>query len=354
MFRHPQNTLLAVVISVMTVGAVWIAFDISASTLLSGAHKPPGWTETFLIPAVIVAILITFLWLSFIRYRIEQPLKRLSMYTEKLLDLGNTAERQQSLRSDDLPELSRIIEKLSVKMEDDLASFRKMEMVRSEFLGNVSHELRTPIFTLQGFIETLLNGAIDDPEVNRKFLERAYHQTTRLNNLLSDLIEISRIESGEMKLTLRYFDLDEFLKQTIAEMQPVAAQREIELTYSFDHTGGEPMVLGDKKRLKQVFDNLVENAIKYNVERGSVAIALALRKRTAEVAVIDNGIGIPEEHRSRIFERFYRVDKDRSRAIGGTGLGLAIVKHIVIAHRGTVDVSETPGGGSTFTVTLHK
>jgi two-component system phosphate regulon sensor histidine kinase PhoR len=235
---------------------------------------------------------------------------------------------------------------------------QRLERVRSEFLANVSHELRTPIFAVQGFIETLLDGAIDDPNVNREFLNRARVQADRLNNLLTDLIDISRIESGEMRMNFDVFDLEPLIREVVNELKLQAKAKRIELI-----TGGNVAphhrveVFADHGRIKQVLINLIDNAIKYSPEGGVVRVQLlagAPTKEEVTVRVVDTGIGISNADLPRLFERFYRVSKDRSRSSpGGTGLGLAIVKHIVEAHRGKITVHSTLGEGSTFDFTLH-
>jgi two-component system phosphate regulon sensor histidine kinase PhoR len=242
--------------------------------------------------------------------------------------------------------LDRMVERLRA----DIANLKKLERVRREFLGNVSHELRTPIFAIQGMLETLEQGAIDDREVNRDFVVRALRNTRNLNTLLTDLIEISRIESGDMKMSYRYFALGQLVDQVAADMKPAAEQKGI--TLRIETGSGLRDVYGDKERLKQVLMNLVNNGVKYNAPGGSVVISLRDSAAGVEVAVADTGIGIPAEHLPRIFERFYRVDRERSREAGGTGLGLAIVKHIVEAHGSIVRVESAPGEGTTFRFTL--
>lgn len=239
------------------------------------------------------------------------------------------------------------------KLKSDIQQLRKLERVRSEFLANVSHELRTPIFSIQGFIETLLDGAIDDPTVNRDFLEKARRHTIRLNNLLNDLIEISRIESGEMKMSFRYFNIEDFLKQVVDEMKSEAEKKGIDFRY-LENKSRDVEALGDKERLKQVMINLVDNALKYTDNGGKVDVYFEDGENLVTVFVKDTGCGIAQEHMPRIFERFYRVDKDRSREVGGTGLGLAIVKHIIEAHKGELIVQSELKKGSTFGFTLRK
>lgn len=220
-------------------------------------------------------------------------------------------------------------------------------------LGGASHELRTPIFAIQGFLETLLNGAINDPKVNRSFLEKAQSNAQRLNALLTDLINISQIESGEMKMSFRYFRVNEFLENTIKDFYPAAQQFgvSLKLELATDHAAE---MYGDRERMQQVMANLVENAMRYNKKGGDVTISSALDDGNVAISVSDTGVGIPAEHLPRIFERFYRVDKDRSREVGGTGLGLAIVKHIIEAHESSVEVESEVGRGTTFRFVLRK
>lgn len=245
---------------------------------------------------------------------------------------------------DELRELLR-------KSVSDIETLKKLEHVRTEFLGNVSHELRTPIFAIQGYLETLLDGAIDDPRVNRSFLQKANHHTGNLNNLLNDLIDISMIESGEMRLSMRYFNLHEFLQPVVQEFQPVCEEKGLQLIMlPFRET---IQVFGDKNKLRQVFVNLIQNAIKYT-EAGAVEIIVGEYSKKVRITVKDTGIGISPDDQPRIFERFYRVDKDRSRAVGGTGLGLAIVKHIAEAHGTHVEVKSSLGSGSEFSFDLKK
>ena len=241
------------------------------------------------------------------------------------------------------------IQKMFEKEKNDIEYLKKLEKMRREFLANVSHELRTPIFTIQGYIETLLHGAINDKKVNRSFLEKANTHTINLSNLLNDLIDISMIESGEMRLSFRYFDIIEYLKKLISEIKPSISDKNI--TLSLVTNFNKLNVYGDKDKLRQVFVNLIQNAIKYT-GKGRVEIIIDIEDKHCIVRVKDTGIGIPEDALSRIFERFYRVDKARSRAVGGTGLGLAIVKHIIEAHNSKIEVNSKLDEGSEFSFKL--
>lgn len=253
--------------------------------------------------------------------------------------------------SENLSSLEQAIKEMFIKSKNDIEYMRKLQRVRSEFIANVSHELRTPIFAIQGYIETLLNGAINDPNVNKNFLEKAAHHTNNLSNLLNDLINISMIESGEMQMSFRYFDLGPYINSVVDEMKYLAEEKNISLKCTPIREGLQ--VFGDKERLKQVLNNLIQNAIKYT-EKGGVEISVEEEKKCVTIKVKDTGIGIPEDQLTRIFERFYRVDKARSRAVGGTGLGLSIVKHIIEAHNSKVEVKSKVGEGSEFSFKLKK
>lgn len=281
--------------------------------------------------------------------RITRPILGLAS-TAGQIRQGNLQQRAEITSQDEIGALGEAVNSMAEKLASDIARMKKLEQVRSEFLGNVSHELRTPIFSIQGFLETLLDGAIDDPAVNREFLERAHRQATRLNTLLNDLIDISRIESGDMKMSFRYFPIAELLEQAVEEVRDQAEKKQIRLSCRVIPPIKE--VYGDRERLKQALSNLVDNAVKYTGEGGSVECRAQMRGNRCLVEVEDNGVGIAAQHLERIFERFYRVDHDRSREAGGTGLGLAIVKHIVEAHGSEVKVKSQVGKGSTFEFTL--
>lgn len=265
---------------------------------------------------------------------------------------NNSLLNSQSISLDkNLSQLEKDIRLMFEKIQNDFARVEKLQKIRSEFLGNVSHELRTPIFSIQGFLETLLDGAIDDPKVNRNFLEKAKAHTISLSQLLNDLIDISMIESGEMRLSFRYFYLNEFVLPIVRELNPIAEAKNLRIV--FQPSEKNLQVFGDKNKIRQVLINLIQNAIKYTDE-GIVEIILTEEEKHVKIEVRDSGIGIPEYDLSRIFERFYRVDKARSRAAGGTGLGLAIVKHIVEAHSSKVEVHSEVSKGSEFSFRLKK
>lgn len=290
---------------------------------------------------------LTFYYLN--RKR-EKELKEIVQIIDNIRE-NKYQKSDEILLKEKLNQLENSIKRMFEKSKNDIEYMKKLQRVRSEFIGNVSHELRTPIFAIQGYIETLLNGAIEDQRVNRNFLLKANQHTINLNNLLNDLINISMIESGEMQMSFRYFELKPYLTSLVEELNHLAEEKNIKLI--LNELPNELYVLGDKERLKQVLTNLIHNAIKYT-EKGHVEIIVEQEKKCVNIIIKDTGIGIPEEDIDRIFERFYRVDKARSRAVGGTGLGLSIVKHILEAHNSKITVKSQLGVGSEFSFRLKK
>lgn len=240
---------------------------------------------------------------------------------------------------------------LYLKNQNDIEYLKKLEKMRTQFIGNVSHELRTPIFNIQGYLETLLDGALEDEKVNRLFLEKANKNTINLSHLLNDLIDLSMIESGEMRMSFRYFNLKDFFDSFVDEYVQLAKHKGLILTICDFNENIK--VFGDKNKLQQVFTNLIQNAIKYTNE-GEIKITIEEKAKKVLIKISDTGIGIPPADIDRIFERFYRVDKARSREVGGTGLGLAIVKHIIEAHHSKIRVKSELNSGSEFSFILKK
>lgn len=304
------------------------------------------------ILGAVLVVLATIIATSYIvSKRISHPLVEIG---EIITDIkGGNFDRKLPVRSkDEIGRVAELINELTDKLKSDIEQLKKLERVRSEFLGNVSHELRTPIFSLKGFLETLLDGAINDQNVNRKFVEKAYHHASRLDALLNDLIEISRIESGEMKMSFRYFEVVAFLRQLAEDYTDAAVKKHQKLVLHLPEA--KITVFGDKERLRQALGNIIDNAIKYSQSEATISVMLEIHDGLATLSISDNGSGIEPEHLPRIFERFYRVDKTRSREVGGTGLGLAIVKHIIEAHGSKVAVQSKTGKGTTFSFSLKR
>jgi two-component system phosphate regulon sensor histidine kinase PhoR len=307
------------------------------------------WDITLAGLAALVVVIGVSIFMS---YRISRPMVAIARDAEKIR-AGDLETRIEIRSHDEIGRVAEAVNAMVDQLKKDIAQLKRLEEVRTQFLGNVSHELRTPIFAVQGFLETLLDGALEDPSVNRDFLEKAHAHAMRLNSLLNDLIDISRIESGEMRMSFRYFHLKDFLTSAVDSFEPLASSRSVHLTVG--ETGSPGLhVLGDRERLMQVLTNLLSNAIKYNRPDGSVTVSVREEKEKVWIDVADTGFGILQEYQARIFERFYRVDKQRSREAGGTGLGLAIVKHIIEAHGGAVSVQSEYGKGSVFSFPIKK
>lgn len=232
----------------------------------------------------------------------------------------------------------------------DVSAIRRLERMRSEFVANVSHELKTPITAVKGFAETLLGGAVNDEETARSFLQIIYDESDRLNRLIGDILELSKIESRRVPLVFSPVEVDTFAEKSVKLMESEASRKNIELSMTI-----EPglYVEADEDRLRQIIMNLLSNGINYTPEGGRVSLKIeGLGDDYIRVQIADSGIGIPKKDLPRIFERFYRVDKARSRSSGGTGLGLSIVKHLVELHKGTISVTSSVGVGTTFTIEL--
>ena len=233
----------------------------------------------------------------------------------------------------------------------DITELRRLEQVRTEFVANVSHELRTPLTAIHGYLETLLAGALEEGANARRFLQIVFRHTERLGRLLDDLTDLSNIELGRVSLKLEPTRVDEVVDSVLIIIGPKAESGRVRLGHELPP--GLPPALADRDRLAQVLINLVDNAVKYTREGGRVTIgARVLEGGGMEVSVADTGIGIPAADLPRITERFYRVDKARSRELGGTGLGLAIVKHLVLAHGGELRIDSDPEQGTTVRFTL--
>ncbi|MEY5048401.1 MAG: hypothetical protein RLZZ175_1760 [Bacteroidota bacterium] len=233
----------------------------------------------------------------------------------------------------------------------EIDELKKLEQYRREFIADVSHELKTPIFAAQGFVETLLDGAMDDENVRDKFLQKASKSLDSLTHLVEDLIALSQLEIGEVKMEFQELNLEFKAKEAIEQLEDKASKRNIKLKLTTK--GDAPFkVHADNFRIQQVLTNLIDNAIKYGNDDGHVEVILEKDKSGVQVTIKDDGPGIPAEHLPRLFERFYRVEKSRNKEKGGTGLGLAIVEKIIEAHQSSISVSSKFGKGTSFTFKL--
>lgn len=293
----------------------------------------------------------------FVSYRLQfSRLETLNRITRNIA--RKRFEEYENLSTGKHDELDYLVKqsiRASKTVEREIQRLNRIENYRKEFIGDISHELKTPIFAIQGFIETLLNGAIDDDNVNRQFLKKAKRNVNRLIFLTKDLMEISKLETGELKSDVQDIYLRDVAMDVVDNLQYKARKEGVSLT--IDQFEKNTLVSADRNQIKQVLTNLIENAIKYNVPDGSVTVGSnSFKKDTDKVLVYvqDTGIGIDQQYIERVTERFFRVDKSRSREKGGTGLGLAIVKHIMEAHGEEFFIESTPNVGSTFSFTLTK
>lgn len=258
----------------------------------------------------------------------------------------------ENIGADALKEVEIEVQNWAENKKREIDDLKKMEKFRKEFLANLSHELKTPIFNIQGYIHTLVDGAYDDPKVLKHFLERTAKSVDRLNNLVDDLDEISKIETGELVIFKETFNIHQLIKDIFESMELKAKMKNI--TFSIKKGCDKHFyVNADKEKIRQLITNLIDNSIKYGKENGGTVVGFYDMDENILIEITDNGIGISEEHLPRLFERFYRIDKHRSREQGGTGLGLAIVKHIIEAHQQTINVRSRTGVGTTFAFTLE-
>lgn len=234
----------------------------------------------------------------------------------------------------------------------EIDTLKSQEKFRREFLGNISHELKTPLFAVQGYLDAILDDELEDRDLAMQFLGKASRNVERLSELIKDLDVISKLESGEIQLERQKFDLVQLIKETIEQLELKAQERNIKLLFK-DKYQGAAYVFADKVKISQVLINLIENSIKYGKENGITSIKIFELHKQILIEVTDDGDGIEEKHLIRIFERFYRIDKSRSRGVGGSGLGLSIVKHILEAHQQTITVRSAKGIGTTFAFTLE-
>ena len=252
-----------------------------------------------------------------------------------------------------LKELEQQVKEWSEERKEEIEQVRVLENYRKDYLGNVSHELKTPIFNIQGYISTLLDGGWKDTTINRDYLVRGMKSVDRMIAIIEDLQTITQLEKGELEIEEESFDIIALVQDVIDAQELKAKEKKISFELMNDPTTSV-FVFADKFRIRQVLVNLLVNSVRYGKENGRTAIKISDTGEKIIVAVSDTGVGIPKEHLPRIFERFYRADKSRSRELGGTGLGLSIVKHILEAHSQTISVMSTEGAGSVFSFTLKK
>ncbi|MEC7479299.1 MAG: ATP-binding protein [Bacteroidota bacterium] len=332
-----QIALFSLIVS--SVFTILISFFIKEFNLLK-----PLFLSFTLLATVIIYLSLSF----FVKYFLNRRIKEISnqLFSQDL-NLNKTI-------TTDMDDLIDQIKQFDDKRKIELSEMREQETFRREFIGNLAHELKTPLFTSQSYILTLLDGALDDKSVNKKYLKIAGKSIERLNLIVKDLDFITKLETGDSNLRKSNFDVVDLINNSIEMLEINAKKRNIKLM--IEHENNPPInVHADKEKIEQVIINLIENSIKYGRENGTTEIVVQdLVENKIIVRVTDNGIGVKENHIDRLFERFYRVDQSGSRSSGGSGLGLAIVKHIVDAHDEKIYVESDFGIGSEFSFTIDK
>lgn len=312
-------------------------------------HIDLSFTNYSLIFSICLVIL-TLSFYYFFDFLISKRIKELSEKI-RLRFLGNELGAENKYSQDGLSVLENRINLLIELREKERKHFENLDSYRKEYLGNVSHELKTPIFNIQGYIDTLLNGGLEDEHINVDYLKRAEKSVDRMINIIDDLETITQLETGDMLLDFEEFDIAALTKDIFAAMDLNASRKNISLELT--RKNDRPVyVKADKFRIRQVLVNLISNSLKYGKQDGITTVSLVIQGQELMVEVADNGVGIDEHHLPRIFERFYRIDKGRSREQGGTGLGLAIVKHIIEAHKKQIRAQSNLGKGTKFIFTL--
>ena len=344
-------------INLIALGSILLGLLILFTLILVELLTPAkfGPISYTVIPLSTTAISFVLFWLIVERF-INGKIKVIyRIISDKKLSDNNP--REFKITEDVLSKLTKDTANWAERQTKQIAELKEQEKFRKEFLGNLAHELKTPVFSIQGYILTLLEGGLEDEKVNRDFLERALNGVDRISHLLEDLDEISKYESKRNELKIKKVDIVEIAKSTVKSIEQKGAEKNIK--FSFKKNYDSIYVKADEEKIRQVLTNLLNNSVFYGSQDGETIIRFhdldknKNGKREILVEVADNGLGIDEKHLPRLFERFYRVDKSRARNIGGSGLGLAIVKHIIEAHGQSIKVRSTEGVGSTFSFTLE-
>lgn len=345
--QRTRNHALSAVLNRMQNGILAVDQDMNVLLVTPMGRKLLGITgscEGLPVEAINISVQLTDV--------LEQGMRQEGVYTSELRVRYDDGREPREMRLYISPMRDSNTVTGAVALVEDITQMRKLEQVRNEFAANVSHEMKTPLTSIKGFVETLQEGAVDDPEMARKFLRIIMLEADRLTRLINDILTVSKLESGKNDAPNERIRLDELIQDVTDMLIILASEKKVEIRYK---RPAEPVVImGNLDRVEQMLINLIENAIKYNRQGGKVTVSIFTGADTVALSISDTGVGIPEEHIPRLFERFYRADKGRSRSMGGTGLGLSIVKHIVKSLNGTIEVHSKLGEGTEFLVTVPK
>ena len=336
-----KSRLLLILISL--IASIFISFFTLLIVNKSGSINFIDFFKILVISFIILYIIGVF----YTRFFLYRKLKEITKDILPKEDIHQTVNTN-------MEELVNEIKDYDSKRKSEYSEMKKQESFRREFIGNLAHEIKTPIFTSQSYILTLLDGALNDETVNKKYLKTASKAIERLNLIVKDLDLITKIESGQSNLNKNHFDIIDLIQNVFEMLDYSAKKKKIELIVDKENEIGT-MVKADKEKIEQVLTNLVDNSIKYGKENGTTEVVVQnLNKNKVIVRVTDNGLGFEKENYNRIFERFFRIDKSGSRSSGGSGLGLSIVKHIIDSHEEKIYVESELGVGSEFSFTLQK
>lgn len=311
-----------------------------------------GWLGLFFI--LVVSFIISYLTILYVLQRfIYRKVKLIYKSIHAFKRTAKDKVEMIDINEDIIGQVEKEVNQWGVDSQKEIESLKSMEAYRRNYLGNISHELKTPIFNIQGYLHTLLEGGLEDENINYNYLNRAATNVERLHTIIQDLESISRLESGKVVLDMQNFDIRKLAAEIFEDMEFTAKERDVQLV--FKEGADSPFIVNaDRENIRQVLANLIVNSIKYGKIGGYTKVGFYDMDKYILIEVADNGIGIKEKHLPRLFERFYRVDKSRSRDQGGSGLGLSIVKHIIEAHKQTINVRSTIDLGSTIGFTLAK
>lgn len=346
MYKNLTPNQLALLIA----GVATILFGLIFSLVQTIYHFPIPWLSLICIMGF--GFPVSFL---LFRYFLQQYIYRKVKLIYKIIHQAKSSVKGKEMRmnEDILGNVDKEVFRWAEDRRKQIEDMKSLENYRRSFLGNISHELKTPIFSLQGYLHTLLEGGVYDEQINLKYLRNATRNVDRLITIVDDLEAISKLESGEMELDIQKFDIKKLVQEVFEDVEMQASQKKISLGFK-QGANQSVLVMADRENIRQVLMNLVVNSLKYGREGGETKVSFYDMDKYILVEVSDNGLGIEEKHLPHLFDRFYRVDKSRSRELGGSGLGLAIVKHIIEAHKQTINVRSTVGVGSTFGFTLAK
>ena len=311
------------------------------------------WTWQLGLLLGLIGLSAYFSILFYVKKYIYRKIKLIYKSIHKFKLQPEAKNKDLDVDTDIIQEVEKEVANWALEQQTEINTLKEMESYRRLYLGNVSHELKTPIFNIQGFIHTLIEGALYDDNINMRYLQRAAKNVERLNTIVTDLEAINKLESGKLAMEMQVFDLKELVIEVFEDLEIKAKKQNINLTYK-DGANQNFKVEADREAIRQVLVNLIENSIKYGKEGGLTKVGFYDMDSRILVEIADSGIGISQEHLNHVFDRFYRADKSRSRQIGGSGLGLSIVKHIMEAHKQTINVRSSTGIGSTFGFTLKK